>query len=170
MSLLAVSQTGNAKECLTIEIFDKSINSTGRCHNLGSGLLGVRAVDMVCISLIHYSVKNVSPIFLSPGGHASHLLHWFTLHSDCPVTGCSCRFAIFFEALNFVPFQVCSPWCRVRNWNLTGIKYLAMKSGFYLSNQSLGKDSVLLELGPVNKTWQWHLGMGWQTRDLVSFG
>lgn len=27
------------------------------------------------------------------GGHASHLLHWFTLHSDCPVTGCSCRCA-----------------------------------------------------------------------------
>lgn len=27
------------------------------------------------------------------GGHANHLLHWFSLHSDCPVTGCSCRCA-----------------------------------------------------------------------------
>jgi len=27
------------------------------------------------------------------GGHASHLLHWFSLHTDCPVTGCNCKCA-----------------------------------------------------------------------------
>lgn len=25
------------------------------------------------------------------GGHASHLLDWFKTHSDCPVTGCTCK-------------------------------------------------------------------------------
>jgi len=28
------------------------------------------------------------------GGHASHLLDWFSDHSDCPVTGCSCKCAM----------------------------------------------------------------------------
>jgi hypothetical protein len=27
------------------------------------------------------------------GGHASHLLHWFSIHTDCPVTGCTCKCA-----------------------------------------------------------------------------
>jgi len=27
------------------------------------------------------------------GGHASHLIDWFSEHSDCPVTGCSCKCA-----------------------------------------------------------------------------
>ena len=27
------------------------------------------------------------------GGHAGHLTQWFSEHSDCPVTGCSCKCA-----------------------------------------------------------------------------
>ena len=25
------------------------------------------------------------------GGHSAHLLEWFAEHSECPVTGCTCR-------------------------------------------------------------------------------
>ena len=25
------------------------------------------------------------------GGHAAHLMDWFSEHTECPVTGCSCK-------------------------------------------------------------------------------
>ena len=67
-------------------------------------------------------ICKVHHVSIQTGGHASHLLHWFSLHSDCPVTGCSCR-SDFHEmkhlnVLMYPNYQVCSSWCRVWNWDL----------------------------------------------------
>ena len=32
------------------------------------------------------------PVFRH-GGHAGHIIQWFTEHVDCPVTGCTCKCA-----------------------------------------------------------------------------
>ena len=37
-------------------------------------------------------ISDSSPVFRH-GGHAGHIIQWFTEHVDCPVTGCTCKCA-----------------------------------------------------------------------------
>ena len=88
-------------------------------------------------------------LFLSPGGHASHLLHWFTLHSDCPVTGCSCRLVffllIFTRTSNITATSSSSSSLKL--WSFSGVLILMLSQKLeYDSTQISSYDIWLLFL------------------------
>ena len=86
----------------------------GWCPSLVSGSPGVRAAGARAVL-----PSNSPPPLTRHGGHAAHLLHWFSLHSDCPVTGCSCRSSPWLHHPachpHLPPGQVRPAGCRVRN-------------------------------------------------------